>query len=243
MTPLLTLEQVSVHYQNVIALNNINLTLPTKRRIAIIGPNGAGKSTLLQACLGLIPMKSGEIKLFGESVTAGKKRVAYVPQRSNVNWYFPTTVLDVILMGITSHHLGFKRVSVAEKEFAQNALEKMQLADLQHRQINQLSGGQKQRVFLARAIAQNADAYFLDEPLAGVDKTSETLIMDQLELFQKQGKSSITVHHQLDTLKEYFDYIVLVNRQIIVAGEINQTLTQENIHLTYMGSSKLIGVD
>lgn len=237
MANLLTINQLSVQYQQVTALQDVNLTLPTGQRIAIIGPNGAGKSTLLQASLGLVK-STGEIKVFDQAIDKVRHMTAYVPQRANVNWQFPTTVKDVVLMGITSKKWGFHRYTAEQKELAYSAIETMQLTDLMNRQIDQLSGGQKQRVFLARAIAQNAQAYFLDEPLAGVDQTSERLIMDQLEQFKKDGKSSVTVHHQLETIDDYFDYIVMINKTVIVAGPISQVLTQDNINQTYLGMTK-----
>ncbi|MBR7927339.1 ABC transporter ATP-binding protein [Aerococcaceae bacterium zg-ZUI334] len=238
MTHLLTIKNLAVSYQQAQALYDVNLVLPTGKRIAIIGPNGAGKSTLMQAALNLIPYQADELTVLERPIREVRNQIAYVPQRANVNWYFPTTVLDVVQMGITSQRFGFQRIRPEQKEQALAAIDKMALTDLQNRQINQLSGGQKQRVFLARAIAQNAQAYFLDEPLAGVDKTSEALIMDQLAELKKEKRSSITVHHQLETVDDYFDYVVLLNRTIIAAGPIHEVMTQENINLAYTGTTK-----
>lgn len=237
MNHLLTTNQLSVKYPQIVALHDVNLTLPTGLRIAIIGPNGAGKSTLLKASLGLIK-STGSIHIFDQSINNIRHLIAYVPQRSNVNWQFPTTVKDVVMMGITTNRWGFQRYTDEQKDRALAAIETMQLSDLMHRQIDQLSGGQKQRVFLARAIAQETQAYFLDEPLAGVDRTSETLIMDQLLRFKNDGKSSITVHHQLETLDDYFDYVVMINKTVIVAGMMSEVLTKNNIDLTYIGTNQ-----
>lgn len=233
----LTVDHLSVHYQQTLALDDISLSIPNNRRLAIIGPNGAGKSTLLKAILGLVPAKSQLIRLLDQPLNQVRHRIAYVPQTSEVNWQFPTTVYDVVLMGITSNRWIFQRIMKEQRELVDNALEKMQLSDLKQRPINQLSGGQKQRVFLARAIAQNADLYFLDEPLAGVDIQSERMIMDQLLDFQKAGKTSITVHHDLNTVPEYFDSVILLNRQVIATGSIQTTFTQENIDMTYHGQT------
>lgn len=232
---ILTIEDLNVHYQQTRALDNVSLTLPYNVRTAIVGPNGAGKSTLIKAILGLVNANSKSIHLFDEPLAKVRHRIAYVPQTSDVNWQFPTTVYDVVLMGVTSKRWAFQRITQTQKQVVDEALEKMQLTDLKARQINQLSGGQKQRVFIARAIAQNADLYFLDEPLAGVDFKSEQMIMDQLIAFQQGGKTSITVHHDLNTVPEYFDSVILINRQLIASGSIQDIFTPENINTTYHG--------
>lgn len=234
MNPLIETVNLSVQYNKVKTLNNINIQLPQNKKIAIIGPNGAGKSTFIKACLGLIPY-DGQVSVLNQTIKQSRQQIAYVPQRSNVNWYFPTTVEDVVKMGVSSNRFIFSPISKEKKDKVEQALAIMKLTDLKDRQINQLSGGQKQRVFLARAIAQDAQAYFLDEPLAGIDRTSEQLIMQQLNDFQKQNKSSITVHHQLETLKDYFDYVVMINQQLITAGPIDEVLTKDNLDLTYYG--------
>lgn len=164
MNTFIITQNLSVHYHQVTALSNVNIQLPTKRKIAVIGPNGAGKSTFIKACLGLIPYQ-GTINVLNQPVKDCRDQIAYVPQKANVNWYFPTTVEDVVQMGVSSNRFIFTPISKEKKEKVQLALEKMQIQDLKNRQINQLSGGQKQRVFLARAIAQDAQAYFLDEQI------------------------------------------------------------------------------
>lgn len=232
---ILSIEHLNVNYQQTRALDNISLNLPSNVRTAIVGPNGAGKSTFIKAILGLVKSTSQSIRLFDEPLTKVRQRIAYVPQTSEVNWQFPTTVYDVVLMGGTSRRWAFQKITDSQKLAVDEALEIMQLSDLRARQISQLSGGQKQRVFIARAIAQNADLYFLDEPLAGVDIKSEQMIMDQLLAFQKIGKTSVTVHHDLNTVPEYFDSVILINRQLIANGPIQEVFTPENINTTYHG--------
>lgn len=235
MKDILKIEALNVTYQQTRALDNISLNLANNMRAAIIGPNGAGKSTFIKATLGLIPANSKSIQIFDQALTKVRHRIAYVPQTSEVNWQFPTTVYDVVLMGITSRRWAFQTIQPSQRQTVEAALELMQLSDLKDRQISQLSGGQKQRVFIARAIAQNAELYFLDEPLAGVDIKSEQLIMDQLLAFQKAGKTSITVHHDLNTVPDYFDTVILLNRQLIASGPIADVFTSENIQTTYHG--------
>lgn len=232
---ILSIEHLNVNYQQTRALDNISLNLPSNVRTAIVGPNGAGKSTFIKAILGLVSSTSQSIRLFDEPLAKVRQRIAYVPQTSEVNWQFPTTVYDVVLMGVTSKRWAFQKITDNQKLAVDEALEIMQLSDLSARQISQLSGGQKQRVFIARAIAQNADMYFLDEPLAGVDIKSEQMIMDQLLAFQKSGKTSVTVHHDLNTVPEYFDSVILINRQLIASGPIQEIFTPENINTTYHG--------
>lgn len=235
MDNVITIKNLSVYYQQNLALDNITLSLPLNVRTAIVGPNGAGKSTLIKSILGLVSATSKSVTLFDQPLNKVRRRIAYVPQSSEVNWNFPTTVFDVVLMGVSSNRWGFQRVAKEDKANVDQALAKMQLTDLKHRQISQLSGGQKQRVFIARAIAQNADLYFLDEPLAGVDMKSERIIMDQLMEFQRLGKTSVTVHHDLNTVPEYFDSVILLNKQLIANGPIETTFTPENIDKAYHG--------
>lgn len=229
----LTVKDLSVNYHQQTALKSVSLAIPQGVRAAIIGPNGAGKSTFLKACLHLIPSQSGNIQFFDNDFHHFRHYLAYVPQSAQINWQFPATVEDVILMGIASKRFGFQPIRKDQRQKASQALEAMQLADLRHRPINQLSGGQKQRVFLARAIAQNAQLYLLDEPLAGVDATSEQIIMDQLKLFQEQGKTSITVHHDLSTVEAYFDYVILLNQSLVAAGYFKDVFTDMNLQKAY----------
>lgn len=235
MNSIINVKNLNVKYQQTTALNQINIEIPDNVRLAIVGPNGAGKSTLIKAILNLIPSQSDSIQFFGDkSLKQARSNIAYVPQTSEVNWHFPTTVEDVVLMGISSNRWGFQRVSQEQKEKVAHALEAMELTDLSHRQISQLSGGQKQRVFIARAIAQDAQLYFFDEPLAGVDMKSEAIIMDQLKTFQKMGKTSLTVHHDLNTVEKYFDHVLFLNKTLIAMGATDQAFTKENIDEAYL---------
>lgn len=243
MTDIIHVQNLSVHYQQTLALDYVSIQLPQAVRTAIIGPNGAGKSTFIQAILGLIPSQAQSVKLFGQDLELVRSRIAYVPQTSQVNWQFPATVYDVVLMAISAKRFGFQRITAEHKERTVAALERMQLLDLANRPVHQLSGGQKQRVFLARAIAQQADLYLLDEPLAGVDMKSEQLIMDYLLELQREGKTSITVHHDLNTVPQYFDYIVLLNRHVVAHGSVDTTFTPEWIARTYTNERMMTDVD
>ena len=238
MHNVLKVKNLSVKYDNHLALDTISFTIPKGVRACIIGPNGAGKSTLMKAVLKLIPFSSGKVEILGGKLKDKRNDLAYVPQTSDVNWNFPTTVEDLVLMGITAKRFGWSRISQESKMKVEKALETMQLTDIAKRQISQLSGGQKQRVFLARAIAQNAELYFFDEPLAGVDMKTEKIIMQEMKALQKAGKTSITVHHDLTTAADYFDYVVFLNKKLIAIGPIDSTFTSENIDLTYYGEIK-----
>ena len=239
MRTIIKIIDLSVYYQQTEALRPTSITIPAGTRVAIVGPNGAGKSTFIKALLNLIPAQAKQIELLGTNLANARQRIAYVPQTSEVNWDFPTTVYDVVLMGISAKRFGFQRITPAQHQQVKNALEIMDLLDLKDRQIKQLSGGQKQRVFIARAIAQQADLYFLDEPLAGVDMKSEALIMAQLQQFQADGKTSITVHHDLNTVPTYFDYVIFINKEVIAHGPVESTFTPENIQKTYQHSITL----
>ncbi|MCW6675766.1 ABC transporter ATP-binding protein [Aerococcaceae bacterium NML160702] len=238
MIDVINVQALNVRYQQTVALEQLSIQIPQTVRAAIVGPNGAGKSTFIKAILNLIPSQSQSIRLFHQPLDRVRHRVAYVPQTSQVNWQFPATVFDVVLMGISSKRFGFQRITNEQKERTLFALERMQLQDLANRQISQLSGGQKQRVFLARAMAQQAELYLLDEPLAGVDMKSEQLIMDYLVELQQSGKTSVTVHHDLNTVPDYFDYVVLLNKQLIAHGPTQTTFTPDLIALTYSGERK-----
>lgn len=228
------IKDLNVSYdKNTRVLSNINLDIPANVRAAIVGPNGAGKSTLIKSILDLVDNKTGSIKIFNKNLNAVRDKIAYVPQRSNVNWDFPITVFDVVLMGRYQHLSLFRRPKKEDKQIAMEALKEMKMEDFADRHISQLSGGQKQRVFIARALCQDADLYILDEPLAGVDKNTEKIIMDKFTDLQKKGKTVIAVHHDLGSLKEYFDYLIILNHDVKVAGPIETSLSQENIDKAY----------
>ena len=215
---LLHVEDVTMAYRENAVLWDIDLDVPTGVRWAIVGPNGAGKSTLLKGVLGLEKPVAGYVRLWGKTIDEVRERIAYVPQRGAVNWDFPTTVFDVVLMGRYVHIGLMRRPGREDRERARAALAEMQLEKLAERQISELSGGQKQRVFIARALAQESDLYIMDEPLAGVDETTERIVMDKFVALQKARKTVIAVHHDLSTLDMYFDYLVVLNRTIKASG-------------------------
>lgn len=232
----ITLENVNLSYGNVKALSNIQLAIPKGSRTAVLGPNGAGKSSLVKAILQLEKINSGQMTLNGQSISLKQisQLVAYVPQSSSMNVQFPATIFDIVLMGrFASNGSVLKRPTVHDKQIALAALERMQLLELKDRQITELSGGQKQRVLIARAIAQQANIYILDEPLAGVDVVSEKIIMDTLKEFQQEGKTSITIHHDLNTVQQYFDYVIWINQTIIACGKLEEVFHQEYYQKTY----------
>jgi manganese/zinc/iron transport system ATP- binding protein len=231
--PAVVVRDLTVAYGDRPALWDIDLDLPSGHLVAVVGPNGAGKSTLIKSILGLVPVAAGTIRLNGVQVRERRREIAYVPQRGTVDWDFPTDALDVVLMG-TYGRLGyFRRPGPAERRLARDSLEQVGLADLAHRQIRQLSGGQQQRVFLARALAQRAEYYFMDEPFAGVDATTERTIVALLGELRRQGKTVIVVHHDLHTVREYFDYAVLLNVHVVASGYAPHVLVEENLKRAY----------
>ncbi|MEM7723071.1 MAG: metal ABC transporter ATP-binding protein [Pseudomonadota bacterium] len=231
----LAVRGLTVSYGEKPAVFSVDAAFPAGAMSAIIGPNGAGKSTFLKAAMGLIPAVSGEVSVFGATVPSARDRIAYVPQRASVDWDFPTTVIDVVLMG-RYRKLGlFRRVSKAERSAARDALDRVGMAEFADRQIGQLSGGQQQRVFLARALAQAADLYLLDEPFAGVDAATERAIVDVLNGLKADGKSVIAVHHDLVTVPKYFDHVFLINVRRIAEGLVEATFTPDALAQTYGG--------
>jgi len=226
---------VTVAYGRRPVLWNIELSVSAPGIFGIIGPNGAGKSTLLKAALGLVPLAGGSVRLFGRPLAAVRDRIGYVPQRETVDWDFPVSVMDVVLMGTYARLGWFRRPGPEEHESARAALERVGLADLADRQIGRLSGGQQQRVFLARALAQAADLYFLDEPMAGVDVRSQERIFRVLDELRRDGRLVIVVHHDLRTAAEWFDGVALVDMRLVAAGPTEAVLTPENLRRTYAG--------
>jgi len=236
----LSIHAVTVAYDRKPVLWDVDYDAPPNKLTAIVGPNGAGKSTLLKACLGLIPRASGLVEFWGQPLKHARRRVAYVPQRESVDWDFPVSALDVAAMG-RYRMIGWCRpVSKKHKHAALQALERVGIADLAHRQIAQLSGGQQQRVFLARALAQEADLYIMDEPFAGVDAATESAIVRLLKDLRQQSKTVIAVHHDLQTVPTYFDHAVLLNMRIVAAGPVQQTFTEDNLRKTYGGRLTLL---
>jgi manganese/zinc/iron transport system ATP- binding protein len=234
-SPALEVHDLTVAYARKPVLWDVDFTVPGGNLIAVIGPNGAGKSTLLKSVMGLLPVASGWIKIYGQPVDTQRKLIGYVPQRESVDWDFPTDALDVVLMGTYGKLGWFKKPGKAEKELAMNCLDQLGMASFANRQISQLSGGQQQRVFLARALAQQAQIYFMDEPFAGVDAATENAIVTLLRELKEQGKTVFVVHHDLETVREYFDHVVLLNMRVIASGPTETTFTHENLQKTYGG--------
>ena len=237
----LQVENLSAAYRRNKVLDQVNFQVEPGTLTSIIGPNGAGKSTLLKVMLELHPRLAGNVSYFDASYSKSKARVGYVPQRGSVDWDFPTHALDVVTMGLYGKIGWLKWPRKSHKERAMAALEQMGMANYASRQISQLSGGQQQRVFLARALVQDADLYFLDEPLAGVDAATERAIMATLNMLKSQGKTVLVVHHDLQTVEDYFDHVLLLNRTVIAHGTTETTFTQENIYHTYGGVIRWMG--
>ncbi|GHB01955.1 metal ABC transporter ATP-binding protein [Modicisalibacter luteus] len=236
----LHVEDLTVSYQSKPVLWDIDFDVPPGVMAAIVGPNGAGKSTLIKSVLGLVPVVAGHVTLFGRPYKDQRRRVGYVPQRSSVDWDFPTTALDVVTMGLYGRLGWLKRPGRRERQEAMQALEKVGMQDFAQRQISQLSGGQQQRVFLARALVQNADVYFLDEPMAGVDATTEKAIVDILRRLRDEGKTVIVVHHDLQTVRTYFDWLLLLNVRVVAQGEVGDVYTAANLRKAYGGQIALL---
>lgn len=228
-------EDMTIAYHDKPVVWDVDLRVPRGIMMAIVGPNGAGKSTLLKGLLGLIPLTAGKVTVFGESYDKQRKKVGYVPQRTAVDWDFPTTVLDVVLMGTYGKLGWFKRPGKEEYYQATEALDKVGMRDYSHRQISQLSGGQQQRVFLARALTQKAEVYLMDEPFQGVDAATERAIISLLKELKEAGKTVVAVHHDLQTVPEYFDWATLLNVRNIAGGPVDEVFTQENLRKAYGG--------
>ena len=230
MTSKISIKNLTVAYDIEPVIWDIDLEIEKGKMTAIVGPNGAGKSTLFKSILGLLKPLTGTIVINSSE----KEVLSYVPQTSTIDWDFPATVFDVVLMGRYQSLGLFKRPTKKDKEIAKDALKKVKLEEFSNRQINSLSGGQKQRVFLARSLAQQTDLYLLDEPFQGVDAQSEKMIVDLLKELIEEGKTIVVVHHDLQTIPSYFENVVLINQNIIASGDVKTTFTQENIKKTYI---------
>ena len=236
----LEVHNLTVAYQRRPVLWDVDFVLPQGALIGVVGPNGAGKSTLLKAAMGLLPLASGDVRIFGKPFPEGRERLGYVPQRESVDWDFPIDVSDVVLMGRYGKHRLFARPTAADREIARRALEHMGMSAYANRQISQLSGGQQQRVFLARALAQEADLYLMDEPFAGVDAATEQAVLALLRELRNQGRTAVVVHHDLASVPDYFDWVVMLNLRLVAAGPVNAVYTQENLRQTYGGRLHLL---
>jgi manganese/zinc/iron transport system ATP- binding protein len=226
---------LTVAYRDKPVLWDVDLKVPAGVLMAIVGPNGAGKTTFIKAVLGLVDPAAGSVLILGEPYGANRSRVAYVPQRGSVDWDFPTNVLDVVLMGLYGRIGWFRRPGAAHREAALKALAQVGMESFADRQISQLSGGQQQRVFLARALVQDAEVYFMDEPFQGVDATTERAIVDLLRDLRARGKTVVVVHHDLQTVSEYFDEVMLLNVRRIAAGPVTEVFTEDTLRETYGG--------
>ncbi len=233
-------EDMTVAYEEKPVLWDIDINIPKGVLMAIVGPNGAGKSTLIKAMLNLVKPISGKVLFNGLSYECQRRYIGYVPQRGSVDWDFPTSVLDVVLMGTYGKIGWIKRPGKKEKEKSLDAIKKVGMEEFVDRQISQLSGGQQQRVFLARALVQDADIYFMDEPFQGVDAKTERAIINILKELRLRGKTVIVVHHDLQTVKEYFDWVALLNTKLIQYGKVDEVFTDENLRITYGSTDRVL---
>jgi manganese/zinc/iron transport system ATP- binding protein len=235
MESAISVNNLTVTYSRKPVVWGVSFELQAGSSVAIVGPNGAGKSSLLKAVMGLLPASSGDVKFFGQSLNSKRSILAYVPQREEVDWDFPINVYDVVMMGRTAALPFYKRPSITDHQAVESALAEMGLKDLATRQIRELSGGQQQRVFLARALAQEALIYLLDEPFAGVDVATEKALVELFEKLTDEGKTIVCVHHDLSTVKSYFDHLILINLRLVASGPVETTFTLENLQLAYGG--------
>ena len=241
--PAVEVTDLTVAYGERPVLWDIDLTVPSGVLMAIVGPNGAGKTTLIRSVLGLTRPAAGRTLVLGKPYEQQRRLIGYVPQRGSVDWDFPTNVLDVVTMGRYGRLGWIRRPGSADRDAALVAIEQVGMSAYAGRQISQLSGGQQQRVFLARALAQGAQLYFMDEPFQGVDATTELAIVELLRELRQQGKTVVAVHHDLQTVREYFDQVTLLNVRRIASGPVEEVFTEENLRLTYGGRTPFLGRD
>lgn len=236
----LSIHDMTVAYHRKPVLWDVDFDAPDGKLIGIIGPNGAGKSTLIKAVLGLVPKASGRVLIYGKPYARQRRLVGYVPQRESVDWDFPVSAIDVVAMGCYGRIGWCWPVTRRHKHTAMQSLDRVGMADYASRQISHLSGGQQQRVFLARALAQDAQLYLMDEPFAGVDAATERAIVTVLQELRSAGKTVLVVHHDLQTVREYFDHVLLLNMRIVASGQTDQVFTQQNLEKTYGGRLTLL---
>jgi len=237
----LDINQLTVNYDKTPVLWDISLKIPGPNLVGIIGPNGAGKSTLIKTAMGLIKPIAGSVLFFGKPLREVRKRIAYVPQRESVDWDFPITVEELVLMGRYGRLGLFRYPRKADKEAAEHYLQMVGMESYGKRQISQLSGGQQQRVFLARALMQEADLYFMDEPFAGIDASTEIVIINLLKKLLTNGKTILVVHHDLGTVQNYFDWVVMLNMRLVACGPVASSFTAETVERTYGKNLQLLG--
>ena len=231
---------LSVSYDKKRVLSNVFLKLPHGTLCGVVGPNGAGKSTLFKAILGLLEPTSGEVKIDGSRIKTKRKDMVYVPQKNEVDWSFPATVKDIVMMGRYPHKGLLGRMNNEDIRIVEEAMRETGIIDFSNRQIGALSGGQQQRVFLARALAQEAEIFLLDEPFVGVDMKTEEKIVAILKSLAAKGKTLLVVHHDLSTVINYFDHVLLLNQILVAAGPTMQTFTEKNIARTYGGQLTIL---
>lgn len=236
----LDVNSLTVGYTRKPVLWGIDFEIPQGKIVGVVGPNGAGKSTLLKSIMGVIPVTSGSVEIFGKPLDEVRGRVSYVPQRESVDWDFPASVYDVVMMGRYGKLSLLQRPGKKDKEIVMDCLDKVGMTDFSKRQISQLSGGQQQRVFIARALAQQADFYLLDEPFAGVDAATEETIIRLLRKMSEENKTLMVVHHDLQSVKKYFDWAILLNVNLIACGPTEEAFTDENIQKAYGGKLTLL---
>lgn len=237
-------EDLTVAYDAKPVLWDIDLKIPKGQLMAVVGPNGAGKTTLMKAMLGLLTPVTGAVRFIDEEckdIRSLKKRIGYVPQSGSVDWDFPATVQDVVLMGCYGKLGWIKRPRKTDIELTRQVLQKVGMQDYASRQISQLSGGQQQRVFLARALAQEAEIYFMDEPFKGVDAQTEKAIILLLKEMKEQGKTVVVVHHDLQTVPDYFDWVTLINLRVVASGPVEDVFHEDNLKKTYRSTGTLLG--
>lgn len=237
--PALKINQLTVNYEKTPVLWDVSLEVPTGKLVGIIGPNGAGKSTLLKAVLGLVKPLSGKVEFFGCPLEKIRQKIAYVPQRESVDWDFPITVRDLVLMGRYGRLNLFRRPSAADYSAVEHYLKTVGIHHLADRQISQLSGGQQQRAFLARALIQEADLYFMDEPFTAIDASTEAILVNVLKQLQEKGKTVFVVHHNLNSVESYFDWAILLNLRLVANGDIEKVFTPKFLGITYGKSYEL----
>ncbi|CAM4213056.1 metal ABC transporter ATP-binding protein [Erysipelothrix aquatica] len=233
---MIKIKDLNVDYFGNPALSNVSVEIPFGYSVGIIGPNGAGKSTFIKALLNIVKASSGDVTVDGEPIKNKQSKIAYVPQKSDVDLSFPITVEDTVLTGTYPNIKLFRRPGKKEREIVKAAMEMVDITNLAKRQISNLSGGQLQRVFIARALAQQADVFFLDEPFVGIDLVSETIIVDLLKELRAEGKTVVVVHHDLHEVEAYFDKLMILNKELVAFGDVKDVFNTENIQKAY-GSS------
>ena len=236
----LKVTHLSVNYDKISVLWDLNFSVPRGKLCAIIGPNGAGKSTLIKAILGLVKPLSGKIEILSENASKSFKKISYIPQRETIDWNFPLTVEELVLQGLYTKQGLFKFTTKADKENALKALKVVDMEPFLKRQISQLSTGQKQRVFLARALLQDSDIYFLDEPFSGVDSVTEKFMCQFLQKLKQEGKSIFVIHHNIHSVSQYCEWVVMINNRLVACGDIDSCLTADNLKLTFGENSHLL---